>query len=499
MASVCIVFEEKRFPILFRPKFFYELTAFVERQLLYMQINRITYQDEDGDIITLKNDEDLQAAYMFCDSLGCNLDLKLECTPLTKSFMTESIFQQFNLSQPTLAPNVPISTQLGEVSELSKNQPLELPLQIVSPALSVQKISEVLPPQQKLGSIDTSEIFSSVQIDQLTTEASSIQIQNKSDFANPAFLQGNASASISQPESLSNIPCYVRCLKCSGSGKAKNKNKPCKKCGGTGKFNVCKKKKLAKLIEIIREEMSNYLPYLLKDQQNKEESKVVHENVSCDSCGMKPIVGTRYKCTICKDFDFCMKCENTVKHEHVFFKIRDTLKTPTTILAAYHVEGPAMKNPCVVTIPSQSLKETSAITPISIDTQEIKPPTQPLPLPNPIHISKTPVPFNAPVQPSFPVPMNIPYITKTARFNPTPIPCDQYTPRSHHIDQNPYESSFNQSLHCMPTQYPDSEDCKVMRLMEMGFYPDRYVRNILLTVKGDFNQALEVLLEMSFK
>jgi Zinc finger, ZZ type len=36
---------------------------------------------------------------------------------------------------------------------------------------------------------------------------------------------------------------------------------------------------------------------------------VVHTNVSCDGCHMNPIMGDRYQCTICHNYDLCTKCE----------------------------------------------------------------------------------------------------------------------------------------------------------------------------------------------
>jgi len=44
--------------------------------------------------------------------------------------------------------------------------------------------------------------------------------------------------------------------------------------------------------------------------EKKEESKVVskgvvHGAVRCDGCNAYPLVGVRYKCSICEDFDFC--------------------------------------------------------------------------------------------------------------------------------------------------------------------------------------------------
>lgn len=39
---------------------------------------------------------------------------------------------------------------------------------------------------------------------------------------------------------------------------------------------------------------------------------------------MSPIEGVRYACSVCKNFNFCAECEDRVKHEHHFLKIRPT-------------------------------------------------------------------------------------------------------------------------------------------------------------------------------
>ena len=36
----------------------------------------------------------------------------------------------------------------------------------------------------------------------------------------------------------------------------------------------------------------------------------------CDGCSMNPIVGPRYKCQVCLDFDFCSNCYKTKPHQH---------------------------------------------------------------------------------------------------------------------------------------------------------------------------------------
>lgn len=44
--------------------------------------------------------------------------------------------------------------------------------------------------------------------------------------------------------------------------------------------------------------------------------RAVHRGVSCDMCGVCPIVGNRYKCTGRDDYDLCAECE--LKAEHTF-------------------------------------------------------------------------------------------------------------------------------------------------------------------------------------
>lgn len=43
---------------------------------------------------------------------------------------------------------------------------------------------------------------------------------------------------------------------------------------------------------------------------------MVHPNVICDGCN-GPVVGTRYKCSVCPDYDLCAACEGRGLHrEH---------------------------------------------------------------------------------------------------------------------------------------------------------------------------------------
>ena len=57
-------------------------------------------------------------------------------------------------------------------------------------------------------------------------------------------------------------------------------------------------------------------------KQNKAKNKVVHNGIKCNNCGMFPIIGIRYKCIECDNYNFCEKCEKTRNHPHLFYKIR---------------------------------------------------------------------------------------------------------------------------------------------------------------------------------
>merc|ERR1712088_65085 len=43
-------------------------------------------------------------------------------------------------------------------------------------------------------------------------------------------------------------------------------------------------------------------------------ANVTHHGVTCDGCDKAPIVGFRYKCVVCDDYDLCGSCEKAGKH-----------------------------------------------------------------------------------------------------------------------------------------------------------------------------------------
>lgn len=49
-----------------------------------------------------------------------------------------------------------------------------------------------------------------------------------------------------------------------------------------------------------------------------------HQEVACSNCFMRPIIGARFKCRICENFNFCENCFYTpFDHQHNFVRIAE--------------------------------------------------------------------------------------------------------------------------------------------------------------------------------
>jgi len=146
-----------------------------------------------------------------------------------------------------------------------------------------------------------------------------------------------------------------KCLYCKGS-KLNKKSKPCKKCNGTGMMPKAMVDRLRLVVKteldnMLKSEVPLYYSQLIKSQNLVDISQpihsasknppVVHTNVKCDKCGIVPIVGIRYKCSVCEDYDLCEQCERKFGHEHATLKIRHPSQNPAAILTAVN-DGPKM-------------------------------------------------------------------------------------------------------------------------------------------------------------
>ena len=63
------------------------------------------------------------------------------------------------------------------------------------------------------------------------------------------------------------------------------------------------------------------------------DGKAIHHGYICDGCEMGPIIGNRYKCVVCHDFDYCEACEKKFReeHKHPFLKIYKPSMDPISL------------------------------------------------------------------------------------------------------------------------------------------------------------------------
>lgn len=128
-----------------------------------------------------------------------------------------------------------------------------------------------------------------------------------------------------------------------GKGKGAKGGKKQKDMGGLPRkcFKKLIKKELDKQCQQIFNGMMNCRE--LGENQPNEDLNVIHRNISCDGCGMNPIEGVRYKCSVCKNLDYCSMCEERKNHEHAFLKIYKPHQCPKAMFTVIDENMPNAK------------------------------------------------------------------------------------------------------------------------------------------------------------
>ncbi len=91
--------------------------------------------------------------------------------------------------------------------------------------------------------------------------------------------------------------------------------------------------------KIIRKITKIYKP-AIEDENNVmincSNDKQYHYGIMCNNCSVFPVIGCRYKCTICEDFNLCEECEKRMGaiHSHPLLKINSP-KMKSTIFKIY--------------------------------------------------------------------------------------------------------------------------------------------------------------------
>lgn len=106
-----------------------------------------------------------------------------------------------------------------------------------------------------------------------------------------------------------------------------------KKSKSKSKSKKDSKDKISHLRQISEEKEDNEVKVsekIIYSQNVDDEYKIVHDGVCCDMCKMSPIMGLRYKCSVCPNYDLCEKCEmeNWKEHNHPMIKYRQSQFKP---------------------------------------------------------------------------------------------------------------------------------------------------------------------------
>ena len=77
------------------------------------------------------------------------------------------------------------------------------------------------------------------------------------------------------------------------------------------------------------------------------QAPAVHHGIYCDGCGVYPIVGIRYTCANCANYDLCEACEAQDNHDHthVFLKIRRPLPPPLVVCCCRRYRAKNSRHP----------------------------------------------------------------------------------------------------------------------------------------------------------
>ena len=87
---------------------------------------------------------------------------------------------------------------------------------------------------------------------------------------------------------------------------------------------------LKKNIDTIKQEnikLKNDIKKINENNNNNKKIQTIHSGIKCNLCYKMPIIGIRYKCSKCENFNLCENCEEKNYkrkiHKHYFIKLRD--------------------------------------------------------------------------------------------------------------------------------------------------------------------------------
>ena len=255
---------------------------------------QITYTDDTGDVIHVSDDEDLLGAYDAAETC-MNRQLRLQIDPREDLGYPslDTIPESKTVQNPKIQEE---KTEPSTLKEFKEEEPDQIPM--INSTIVKEAIHEAMGGGQNE--------------EELSSSSSDDEDKNGQKHKRG----GKRCKGKKADKSIGGLPrkCFKRLIK-------KELDKQCQ--------------------QIFKDMMTCSEICPPEDVQMQEGEPVVHQHVECDGCGVAPIVGVRYKCTVCKNFDFCSVCEERKPHDHAFLKIKDLGQAPK---AMFTVIDENMKN-----------------------------------------------------------------------------------------------------------------------------------------------------------
>jgi len=262
----------------------------------------INYKDDEDDKVRISNQFDLDQAFIFLEKQGINLlkvfiDVKNDYSIISGDFQI-----------PVLNKNEVTLTKQQSIEDINK----------ILSNMEEPKIAEPI-------------IQNFVKVEKEPQPEPVLEVKKDE----PLKVSEQAMSKEEMKKHLSElVNKELACVKKVIIKKIMNKSTDELKKKACGKQDAVSVKKVKKVSPIKKDSKPKDVKDKAKTEKKKKKEpelpKAVHSHIICDGCNVGPIVGIRYKCSICDDFDYCDKCEEQYKstHLHPFLKIRTADLSP---------------------------------------------------------------------------------------------------------------------------------------------------------------------------
>ena len=319
----------------------------------------LQYEDTDGDRIMLTSDEDYRAM-LECEAESDSKSIKIYLVSIEeRGGLDSSRLHLCDISKTESIINYP--SQQASTEILIKEE--EKPEEPVEQKIIEEPIIESQP--EILLKVEEEPVIEEIAPEKPEVETV-ILAQNHTDTSTYADIaidyppQQIQSVEIKEEEVAEVAPPVVeekKKARCGNRGRLGQKLRQARKERMAPIVNELIYENLPKIAEIMKnyiadpssvnfEELINKVKVVEEAPKKKalEDNVVVHDRVICDGCKVAPIVGVRYKCSVCEDFDYCGKCEQSIEHPHPFLKIKDPKHRPKAIITVLEEDLPAEKH-----------------------------------------------------------------------------------------------------------------------------------------------------------